>query len=79
MKSQSIVSSLNGSEHVYWILDLEDDVHSIWVMWTSGLQECMGNFTFQSRAEHARNMGFIQAMKEACLRQGPTLGRCDLA
>ena len=24
-------------EHIYWILDL-DEVHSIWVIWTSGLQ-----------------------------------------
>ena len=51
MKSQSIAYLLNGSEHIYWILDLEDEVHSIWVIWTSGLQECKGNFIFQSRAE----------------------------
>ena len=37
-KSQSIAYLLNGSEHIYWILDLEDEVHSIWVVWTSGLQ-----------------------------------------
>jgi hypothetical protein len=41
-KSQSIAYLLNGSEHVYWILDLETEVHSIWVMWTSNLQECQG-------------------------------------
>ena len=35
MKSQSIAYLLNGSEHVYWILDLEDEVHSIGVIWTS--------------------------------------------
>ena len=29
MKSQSIAYLLNGSEHIYWILDLEDEVHSI--------------------------------------------------
>ena len=43
MKSQSIAYLLNGSEHIYWILNLEDEVHSIWVIWTSGLQECKGN------------------------------------
>jgi hypothetical protein len=41
-ESQSIVYLLNGSEHIYWILDLENEVHSIWVIWTSGLQECKG-------------------------------------
>ena len=30
MKSQSIAYLLNESEHVYWILGLEDEVHSIW-------------------------------------------------
>jgi hypothetical protein len=42
-KSQSIAYLLNGSEHMYWILDLETEVHSIWVMWTSNLQECQGH------------------------------------
>ena len=41
-KSQSIAYLLNESEHIYWILDLENEVHSIWVKWTSGLQECKG-------------------------------------
>ena len=41
-KSQSIAYLLNGSEHIYWILDLENEVHSIWVIWTSNLQECKG-------------------------------------
>ena len=58
MKSQSIAYLLNGSEHIYWILDLEDEVHSIWVIWTSGLQECKGNFIFQSRAERATIFGW---------------------
>jgi hypothetical protein len=30
-------------EHIYWILDLEGEVHSIWDLWVSGLQECKGN------------------------------------
>jgi hypothetical protein len=41
-KSQSIAQLLDGSEHIYWILDLENEVHSIWVIWTSSLQECQG-------------------------------------
>ena len=46
-----VAYSLSGSEHIYWILDLQHEVHSIWVIWTRGLQECKGNFIFQSRAE----------------------------
>ena len=42
MKSQSIAYLLNGSEHIYWILDLEGEVHSIWDLSISGLQECKG-------------------------------------
>ena len=38
-KSQSIAYSLNESEHIYWILDLEGEVHSVWDLWISGLQE----------------------------------------
>ena len=50
-KSQLITYLLNGSEHIYRILDLENEVHSIWVTWTSGLQECKGNFIFRSQTE----------------------------
>jgi hypothetical protein len=46
MKSQSISYLLNGSEIVNWILDLEEEVLSIWVLWTSNIQECKGNFIF---------------------------------
>jgi hypothetical protein len=31
MKSQSIAYLLNESEQLYWILDLEDEVHSIYM------------------------------------------------
>ena len=48
-KSQSIAYLPNGSEHIYWILDLENEMHSIWVIWSS-LQECKG----QVRVGHAR-------------------------
>ena len=47
MKPQSIAYLLNGSEHIYWILDLEGEVHSIWDLWISGLQECKGNGFFE--------------------------------
>jgi hypothetical protein len=47
MKSQSIAYLLNGSEHTYWILDLEGEVHSVWDLWISGLQECKGNGFFE--------------------------------
>src|SRR5450631_1640742 len=44
MKSQLIAYLVNGSEIV--ILDLEDGVHSIWVIRISGLEECKGSFIF---------------------------------
>ena len=50
MKSQSIVYLLNGSEPIYWILDLEGEVHSMWDLWITGLQECKGNGFFRSQA-----------------------------
>ena len=43
MKFQSIVYLLNESEHMYWILDLEGEVHSIWDLRISGLQKCKSN------------------------------------
>jgi len=48
VKYQLIAYSLNGSEHIYWILDLEDEVHSIWAIWTSGLDEWKGIFFSKS-------------------------------
>ena len=32
MKSQSIPYLLNGTEHMYLILDIENEVHSMWVI-----------------------------------------------
>jgi hypothetical protein len=44
MKSQWTAYLLNGNEHIYWSWDLEDEVHSIWELWTStGPQECKGD------------------------------------
>ena len=44
VKSRSVVDLLNGNEHINWILNLDDEVHSMWVIWTSGFQECQDNF-----------------------------------
>ena len=43
----SIAYLLNESEHIYWVLDLEGEVHSICDLWISGLQECKGNNFFK--------------------------------
>jgi len=47
MISQLITYLPIGSAHIYWILDLEGKVHSIWDLWSSGLQECKGNYFFE--------------------------------
>ena len=44
---QAIAYLLNGSEHIYWIWDLENEVHSIWDLWISGLQKCKDNNFFE--------------------------------
>jgi hypothetical protein len=49
MKSQSITYLLYGSEHIYWIWDLEGEVHLIWGLWVSGLQDCKGSGFFEVR------------------------------
>ena len=50
MKSHSISYLLNESKHIFWILDLRGEVHSIWDLWISGLQECKGQWFFRSWA-----------------------------
>jgi hypothetical protein len=57
MKSQSIAYLLNRSEHVYWIWNLESEVHSIWDLWVGGLQECKGNFLFSKSGGADREHG----------------------
>jgi hypothetical protein len=47
MKTKSIVYLLIGSAHIYWIIDLEGEVHSIWDLYSIGLQECKGNVSFE--------------------------------
>ena len=59
MKSQSIAYLPIGSAHIYWILDLEGEVHSIWDLWSSGLQECKGNIFFEvGRGGQRVSVGF---------------------
>ena len=41
-------SLLDGNEHIYWILDLQSEVHLIWDLRVSGLQECKSNELFQN-------------------------------
>ena len=57
VKSKSIAYLLSESEQIYWMLDLEDEVYLIWIIWTNGLQECKGNFIFQSEAERTTTFG----------------------
>ena len=47
MKSQSIAYLLNGSEHIYWIWNIEDEVHAIWDLWIRDFRECKGNGFFE--------------------------------
>ena len=49
MKSKSIAYLPIRSAHIYWTLDLESEVHSIWDLWSSGLQECKGNIFSEVR------------------------------
>jgi hypothetical protein len=51
MKSKSVVYLLNGREHIYWILDLEGEVHSIWDLWISGLPYYKDNGIFKVSQE----------------------------
>lgn len=65
-KSQFIVYLLNDNEHIYWILNLEDEMYSIWVTGRRDLQECKDNnvqFYFSKSGGTGRYMGFIRAVK----------------
>ena len=55
LESQWIVYLLRGSEHIYRVLGLKGEVQSIWDLWTSGLQECKGEF-FWNRAGWATTL-----------------------
>ena len=41
--------------YVYWILDLKGEVHSMWDLWISGLQECKGNGVSEFRRAGGQN------------------------
>ena len=48
MKSQSIAYSQIGSAHIYWILDFESEVHSIWDLSSRDhAQPCPHTLVFQ--------------------------------
>lgn len=44
MKSQSIAHLLRGREHIYWIIGLQSELHSIWDVWRDNLQERKDDF-----------------------------------
>ena len=44
--SQLLIYSMKYT-YIYWILDLEGEVHSIWNLWRSDLQECKGDDFFK--------------------------------
>jgi hypothetical protein len=75
LKSRSILYLLSGSEHVYWILDLGGDMHSIWVLWTSRLQECKGNLFFEVRRGGQQFSGWIKKVR---MRFGGAAQRCQI-
>ena len=47
MKSQSISYLLNGSEHIYWILDIESEGHSMWVVLTRAFRNASAILFFK--------------------------------
>ena len=47
MKSQSIPYLLIGSAHLYWILDLEGEVHSIWGFSQAAFKNVRAMFFFE--------------------------------
>ena len=76
IKSQSIAYLLNGSEHIYWILSLEDEMHSQYGLYE---QAAFKNARAILFFENKQSMDFIQAVKKTCLGWAPALGKCDLA
>lgn len=57
---------------IYWILDLEDAVHSTWDLWISGPQKCKGNSFFEiGQGGQQVSVGFKISEKKLC-RAVPT-------
>ena len=75
MKSQSIVYLLYGSEHIYWILDFQSKVHSIWDLWISDLQKCKDN-DFLKWGGQAEVFGQVQ--RKSGFRSGAASARIYL-
>ena len=58
MKSQSISYLPIGSAHIYWILNLEGEVHSIFVV--KRPSKMQGEYSFQSWTGRATCSGQVQ-------------------
>ena len=58
MKPQSIAHLLNGNEHIYWILDLEGEVHFIWDLCVSGLKNARA-MSFSKSGGRATVFGWV--------------------
>ena len=65
---------------MYWMLAFEGEVHSIWVLWTNGLQEYKGEFFFKSgkacnilRSGSKITLIFCWGLAEGLLVAGPGL------
>ena len=56
MISKLIAYLRNGSEHIYWDLDIEGEVHLICDLWINGLQECND---FSKSGKRATNFGLV--------------------
>ena len=68
MESQSIAYLLIGSNHIYWNLDLGGKMHSIWDLWTNGLQECnISDFFEVGRGGQQFSVGFRKFKKHYAL------------
>ena len=65
MKPPVIAHLLYGSEHIYWILDLEGECTSMWDLWVSGIQECKSNDLFWNfgRAGERASSSFWRVQK----------------
>ena len=72
MKSQPIAYLPIGSAHIYWILDLEGEVHSIWDLWSSGLQELKCNFFFEVGRDEQHILVGFQKFFEGLSNLDPT-------
>jgi hypothetical protein len=67
MKSQSIAYLLNESEHIYWILNLGNEMHSIWDLWRSDLKGPL-----HTRAK-SRDLVIVRAQKKVFKGRPKTL------